>query len=81
MLSETPGTPGRRQHTPLTCSRTSTPAWEARYSGYFTKERCRTDLGDRTISLFTSFYRFIGDDGKIIVNSTQFEIRRKGTAP
>ena len=64
-----------------TCVNAEPGPGEGEVAGYFTKERCEKDLGDRTISLFTSFYRAIGDDGEIIVNATQFEIRRSGTAP
>ena len=34
MRSDTPGTPGRRQHTPRTMRSISTPAREARYSAW-----------------------------------------------
>jgi hypothetical protein len=63
------------------CANNEPGPGEGDIAGYFVKERCQKDLGDRTIDPFTSFYRFFGDDGKILVNSTQFEIRRNDTAP
>jgi hypothetical protein len=48
---------------------------ESEVGGVFTKERCRKDLGNRTIDLFTRFYR-VFDDGEEIINSTRFEVRR-----
>jgi hypothetical protein len=50
---------------------------EAEVGGVFTKERCTTDLGNRTIDLFTQFYRVWGADGEEIINETQFEIWAK----
>jgi hypothetical protein len=54
---------------------------EGEVGGIFTKERCRKDLGDRTIEVFTRFYRSVAGGGEEIVNATQFEIRRNDTAP
>jgi hypothetical protein len=54
---------------------------EGDIAGYFVKERCQKDLGDRTVDLFTRFYRSFAGSGEEIVNSTWFEIRRNDTAP
>ncbi len=48
---------------------------EGEVGGVFTKERCAKDLGNRTIELFTQFYRSF-ENGEEIINSTRFEIWR-----
>ena len=50
---------------------------ESDIGGVFIKERCRKDLGNRVVDMFTQFYRRPGADGEEIVNSTSFEIRRR----
>lgn len=50
---------------------------ESEIGGVFTKERCETDLGNRTVSLFTQFYRTFTNGEEELVNSTHFEVWRK----
>jgi hypothetical protein len=50
---------------------------ESEIGGLFIKERCRKDLGNRVVDLYTQFYRHYGTGGEEIVNSTSFEIRRQ----
>lgn len=50
---------------------------EGEIGGVFTKEQCVTDLGNRTVTLFTHFYRTFTNGEEELVNSTQFEVWRK----
>jgi len=54
---------------------------EGEIGGVFTKERCETDLGNRTVTLFTHFYRTFSNGEEELVNSTQFEVWRKAETP
>jgi len=59
------------------CEQLAAEAGETEVGGVFTKERCRKDLGDRTIDLYTRFYRVLGASGVDLVSETKFEIWRK----
>lgn len=50
---------------------------ESEIGGVFTKELCVTDLGNRTVTLYTEFYRTFANGEEELVNSTHFEVWRK----
>ena len=60
-----------------TCEDLPREATEGEFGGIYTKERCVTDLGNRTVELTTRFYRTFEDGEEEIVNSTHFEVWRK----
>lgn len=59
------------------CENLAPEGSEGEIGGVFTKERCETDLGNRTVTLFTHFYRTFTNGEEELVNSTQFEVWRK----
>ncbi len=59
------------------CNDLPAEGWESPIGGVFTKELCVTDLGNRTVHLYSQFYRTFSDGEEELVNSTQFEVRSK----
>ncbi len=60
-----------------TCE-TEPPSGEAQpIGGVYMNDHCRKDLGNRTVELWTNFYRTFGEDGPEMVSATRFEVWRK----